>query len=64
MPKKRGNPKITEHGIPAKENPMRKTLCIKVTELMFEKIKSIDNYSEFCRQALQEALDRLEQSQS
>ncbi|PMB18652.1 hypothetical protein [Fischerella thermalis] len=57
----RGNPNIKNFGYKTdREEPLNKMLAVKVTETMFNKVKSLPNSAEFMRQAIQEALDKLE----
>lgn len=61
MPNPKGNPDIKSHGFTTdREEPLTERIAIRVTKTMAEKIKSIDNYPDFCRQALQNALDKLD----
>ncbi|WP_026734044.1 hypothetical protein [Fischerella sp. PCC 9605] len=63
MPNPHGNPDIKKHGFKTdRDEPLTERIAIRVTKTMAEKIKSIDDYPEFCRQALQEALDKRNQS--
>ncbi|PMB46403.1 hypothetical protein CEN39_25935 [Fischerella thermalis CCMEE 5201] len=61
MARKGGNPDLKNYGFtPEGEEPLNKMLAVKVTETMFNKVKSLPNSAEFMRQAIQEALDKLE----
>ncbi|RCJ18186.1 hypothetical protein A6770_06320 [Nostoc minutum NIES-26] len=64
MPNPKGNPESLE---PYKlttdrAEPLIAKLTLRVPQSMMDKIKSIENYPEFCRQALKEALDKFDQS--
>ncbi|MFB2770313.1 hypothetical protein ACE1AT_13640 [Pelatocladus sp. BLCC-F211] len=62
MARKGGNPDLKKYGFtPEGEESLNKMLAVKVTETMFNKVKSLPNSAEFIRQAIQEALDKLEQ---
>ncbi|WP_315788777.1 hypothetical protein [Fischerella sp. JS2] len=61
MARKGGNPDLKNYGFtPKGDEPLNKMLAVKVTETMFNKVKSLPNSAEFMRQAIQEALDKLE----
>ncbi|MEH1904223.1 MAG: hypothetical protein V7L04_23125 [Nostoc sp.] len=65
MPNPEGNPNIKKYGFKTdRDEPLTERIAIRVTKSMAEKIKAIDNYPEFCRQALNEALDKLDESAS
>ncbi|WP_315790697.1 hypothetical protein [Fischerella sp. JS2] len=64
MPNPHGNPEIKKHGFKTdRDEPLTERIAIRVTKTMAEKIKSIENYPEFCRRVLQEALDKLNQAE-
>ncbi|KOP25022.1 hypothetical protein AMR41_16480 [Hapalosiphon sp. MRB220] len=64
MARKGGNPNIKNHGFEsAGEKPLTKTLSIRVSESTYQEVKSKDNPGEFCRQAIQKALDEDEHEQ-
>jgi hypothetical protein len=61
----RGNPKIKNHGFRTdKEEPLTANLSFRVTESMKEEVKSKDDPAQFCRDAIQKALDEDRQKQS
>jgi hypothetical protein len=64
MPRRRGNPEsLKGHGFKTdREQPLIGRLSFRVTEEIETKIKSLDNYPEFCRQAIAKALNELEGS--
>ncbi|WP_315791511.1 hypothetical protein [Fischerella sp. JS2] len=65
MARKGGNPNIKNHGFePAGEEPLTKTLSIRVSESTYQEVKSKDNPGEFCRQAIQKALDEDKRKQN
>jgi 5-methylcytosine-specific restriction endonuclease McrBC regulatory subunit McrC len=61
MPNHEEKPYLKKHQFTTdRDEPLTERIAIRVTKSMAEKIKVIDNYPEFCRQALQDALDKLE----
>jgi hypothetical protein len=59
---KRGNPDIKEYGFKTdREEPFNKLLAVKVTESMYNQVKSQPDSSEFMRKAIQKALDEAKQ---
>ncbi|ARV62734.1 hypothetical protein BZZ01_32490 [Nostocales cyanobacterium HT-58-2] len=62
MARKGGNPNIKDYGFSAEgDEALDKTLCVKVTESMYQQVKSQDNPAEFLRGAIQKALDEQKQ---
>jgi hypothetical protein len=60
---KRGNPDITKHSYRTdREEPLTENLNLRVTKAMKEQVQQQSNPPEFCRQAIQKALDELKQS--
>jgi hypothetical protein len=55
MPK--GKPENLKPFTTDREEPLTKTLSIRVSESTYQEVKSKDNPGEFCRQAIQKALD-------
>ncbi|WP_026732850.1 hypothetical protein [Fischerella sp. PCC 9605] len=54
----RGNPNIKNYGYKTdKEEPLTESMTIKMPKSMKDKVKAKDNPAEFCRQAIQKALD-------
>ncbi|MEH2067251.1 MAG: hypothetical protein V7K47_03615 [Nostoc sp.] len=65
MPNPEGNPDIKKYGFKTdRDEPLTERISLRVTKSMAQRMKAIDNYPEFCRQVLQEALDKFEQSGS
>jgi hypothetical protein len=64
MPNPKGNPEsLKGHGFKTdREEPLRSKLTVRVTDSMMEKLKSLDDYPEFVRQAIAKALSELEDS--
>jgi hypothetical protein len=62
MPNREEKPYLKKHQFTTnRDEPLTERIAIRVTKSMAEQIKVIDNYPEFCRQALQNALDKLEE---
>ncbi len=62
MPNHEEKPYLKKHQFTTnRDEPLTERIAIRVTKSMAEQIKVIDNYPEFCRQALQDALDKLEE---
>ncbi|QSJ20836.1 hypothetical protein JYQ62_17440 [Nostoc sp. UHCC 0702] len=60
MPNPKGNPEIKKHGFKTdRDEPLTESLTIKVTKSMLEKLKSIDDYRDKCRQAITRMIDEL-----
>ncbi|BAZ51130.1 PAS/PAC sensor hybrid histidine kinase [Nostoc sp. NIES-4103] len=60
MPNPKGNPEIKKHGFKTdRDESLTESLTIKVTKSMLEKLKSIDNYRDKCRQAITRMIDEL-----
>ncbi|MGI2904492.1 hypothetical protein [Tolypothrix sp. VBCCA 56010] len=64
MPNPKGNPEsLKGHGFKTdRDKPLTGRLAFRVTEEVEAKVKSLDNYPEFCRQAIAKALSELEGS--
>ncbi len=63
MARKGGNPNLKKYGFtPGGDEPLNKMLAVKVTESMYNRVKSLPDSSEFMRQAIEKALDELDQS--
>ncbi|MFN6568331.1 hypothetical protein [Dendronalium sp. ChiSLP03b] len=62
MPNPKGNPESLQPFTTDRAEPLIAKLTLRVPQSMMDKIKSIENYPEFCRQALKEALDKFDQS--
>ncbi|MBW4689322.1 MAG: hypothetical protein KME40_30580 [Komarekiella atlantica HA4396-MV6] len=55
----RGNPDIKKHGFKTdRDKPLTEYIHLRVTKEMKEEIKNKDNPPEFCREAIQEKLDK------
>jgi hypothetical protein len=64
MARKGGNPDLKKYGFsPSGDEALNKILAVKVTKTIYDQVKSLPNPSGFMRQALQDALDKLEKSQ-
>ncbi|MBD2201503.1 hypothetical protein H6G33_02650 [Calothrix sp. FACHB-1219] len=63
MPNPRGTPENLEPSQPKGEEPMTANLSFRVTESMKEAVKAQDDPAQFCRDAIQEKLDRNKQSE-
>ncbi|QSJ15135.1 hypothetical protein JYQ62_25210 [Nostoc sp. UHCC 0702] len=57
MANPKGNPQNFEPAQPKGEEPMTSTVSFRTTESMKEAIKEHDDPAEFCRRAIQKALD-------
>ncbi|MDF5717875.1 MAG: hypothetical protein PUP93_29420 [Rhizonema sp. NSF051] len=54
-----GNPDLVKHQFTAKgDEPLVQKITIRISDSMFNKLQEKDNYREFCRQAIAEALAR------
>ncbi|GAA6614415.1 hypothetical protein [Scytonema sp. NUACC26] len=65
MPNPKGNPESLE---PYKlttnrQEPLTAKLTVRITQSMMDKLKSINSYPDFVRNAIQKALDELEANQ-
>ncbi|MBN3944909.1 MAG: hypothetical protein V7L21_02250 [Nostoc sp.] len=58
MPNPKGNPQNFEPAQPKGEESMTATISFRATEKMKEEVKAQEDPPEFCRQAIQEKLDR------
>ncbi|RCJ27006.1 hypothetical protein A6770_02225 [Nostoc minutum NIES-26] len=58
MPNPRGTPENLEPGQRKGEEPLTANLSFRVSESMKEEVKAKDDPPEFCRRAIQEALDK------
>ena len=55
----RGNPDIKNYGFKTdREEPLTEKMNIRMTKTMKEEVQQQDDPPEFCRQAIQEKLDR------
>jgi hypothetical protein len=62
MPNPKGNPENLKSFSTDRDKPLTGRLAFRVTEEVEAKVKSLDNYPEFCRQAIAKALSELEGS--
>jgi hypothetical protein len=62
MPNPKGNPDNLQPFTTDRDVPLTETLTIRIGKPMKQKLKSLDNYPEFCRQAIAKALRELEGS--
>ena len=58
MPNPKGKPENLERIQPKGEEPLTANLSFRVSESMKEQVKAHDEPAEFCRRAIQEALDK------
>ncbi|MDZ7958916.1 MAG: hypothetical protein RMY34_13710 [Aulosira sp. DedQUE10] len=58
MPNPKGNPENFEPIKSERDNPLTEYLHLRITKEMKEEVKSKDDPPEFCRRAIQEALDK------
>ena len=59
MPNPKGSPDNLKPFTTERDEPLTERIAIRVTKSMAEKIKSLENYPDFCRQAIQSALNKL-----
>ncbi|MBN3946289.1 MAG: hypothetical protein HWQ38_07280 [Nostoc sp. NMS7] len=57
MPNPKGSPENLEPIQPKGEEPMTASISFRCTEKMKEEVKTQDDPPEFCREAIQKALD-------
>ncbi len=58
MPNPKGNPDNLKNFTTDREEPLTTTISFRATEKMKEEVKAQDDPPEFCREAIQEKLDR------
>ncbi|MBD2498941.1 hypothetical protein [Nostoc sp. FACHB-280] len=61
MPNPRGTPENLKPSQPKGEEPMTTSISFRCTELMKEAVKAQDDPAQFCRDAIQEKLDKQKQ---
>ncbi|HEY9802130.1 MAG TPA: hypothetical protein V6D25_17340 [Leptolyngbyaceae cyanobacterium] len=61
MPNRKGNPENLEPIQPKHEEPMTANISFRCTEAMKEAVKAQEDPPEFCRRAIQKALDEINQ---
>lgn len=62
MPNPKGNPQNLKSFTTDRDEPLVKQINVRVSASMYVKLKSVDNYPEFVRQAIAKALSELEDS--
>jgi hypothetical protein len=62
MPNPRGNPENLRPFSTDRDEPLKAQLTIRIPESVMARLKTIDDYREFCRQAIYKALSELESS--
>jgi hypothetical protein len=62
MPNPKGNPESLKPFTTDRDEPLVKQINVRVSASMYVKLKSVDNYPEFVRQAIAKALSELEDS--
>lgn len=62
MPNPKGNPENFEPIKSEREKPLTEYLHLRITKEMKEEVKAQEDPPEFCRQAIQEKLDRQKSS--
>jgi predicted DNA-binding protein len=60
MPNPKGNPESLEPFTTSRDEPLVKQISLRVSESMHIRLKSLENYPEFVRQAIAKALRELE----
>ncbi|QSJ17506.1 hypothetical protein JYQ62_01045 [Nostoc sp. UHCC 0702] len=61
MPNRKGNPENLEPIKPKGDEPMTTNISFRCTETMKQAVQQQDDPPEFCRRAIQEALDKNKQ---
>lgn len=64
MPNPRGNPENLKKFTTDRDEPLTEKMNIRMTKTMKEAVKAQDDPAQFCREAIQEKLDRTKQSDS
>ncbi|BAY20998.1 hypothetical protein NIES2100_07420 [Calothrix sp. NIES-2100] len=64
MPNPKGNPESLQPIQSDREKPLTTTLSFRCTEEMKEEVKAKEDPPEFCRRAIQEALEKDKSNQS
>ncbi|WP_017652715.1 hypothetical protein [Fortiea contorta] len=62
MPNPKGNPENLQPLKSDREEPLTQNLNFRVTEKMKEEVQQQENPPEFCREAIQEALNKQKKS--
>ncbi|MBW4569890.1 hypothetical protein [Tolypothrix sp. VBCCA 56010] len=63
MPNPKGNPDNLQPFTTTRDEPLKAQLTIRIPESVMARLKTIDDYREFCRQAIYKALSELESSE-
>lgn len=58
MPNPKGNPESLRPFESEREEPLSTTISFRATEKMKDEVKAQDDPAQFCREAIQEALDK------
>ena len=65
MPNPKGNPHIKEHGYTTdRDESLVERLNIRITKSMAVRLNALEDKAEFCRDAIQAALDKLDHPNS
>ncbi|GAX43956.1 hypothetical protein NIES4075_49710 [Tolypothrix sp. NIES-4075] len=60
MPNPHGNPEIKKYGFKTnRDEPLIAKLTVRIPQSMMDELKALENYPEFVRQAIQDALLKL-----
>lgn len=62
MPNPKGNPDNLQPFTTNRDEPLKAQLTIRIPESVMARLKTINDYREFCRQAIYKALSELEDS--
>lgn len=62
MPNRKGNPKNLEPIQPKGEQPLTEQISFRASKEMKDAVKAQDDPAQFCRDAVQEKLDKQKQS--
>ncbi|RAM48551.1 MAG: hypothetical protein C6Y22_27380 [Hapalosiphonaceae cyanobacterium JJU2] len=61
MPNPKGTPENLKKFVTDREEPLTEQWTLRITKTMKQRLNQVDDAREFCRQAIQKALDELEQ---
>lgn len=61
MPNPKGNPENLKKFISDRDQPLTERINLRVTKEMKEEVQEQEDPPEFCRRAIQEALDKIKQ---
>lgn len=62
MPNPKGNPENLKPYTTDRQEPLTEKINLRITKSMKEELQQIENAPEFCRQAIQKALDEQKQA--